>query len=154
MSSLLGDLVPLSRRQVDNGTRRGAVRLQSLMKRLAERREQELRLVGLRRAPVLDPVARRRERAVDPFDGRNGCGTGRERKSDSRDIQPFDHDLRPAVRSSARSSSAATITAPEMASASRMAGTYSASIMGRVPSVRWVRDWRRAGLGQRRAGVN
>jgi hypothetical protein len=56
----------LSRRQVDNGTRRGAVLLQSLKKLLAERLQQELRLVELRRAPVLDPVARRRERAVVP----------------------------------------------------------------------------------------
>ena len=94
------------------------------------------------RAPVLDPVARGRERAVDPFDGRNGCGTGRQRKGDGRDIQPFDHDLTPAVRSSARSSSAATITAPEMASASRMAGIVSASIMGRVLRFRWVWDWK------------
>ena len=103
MSSLLGDLVPLSRRQVDDGTRRGAILLQSLMKLLTERREQELRLVELPRAPVLDPVARGRERTVDPFDGRNGCGTGRQRKGDGRDIQPFDHDLTPAVARRRRS---------------------------------------------------
>ena len=128
----LGDFVPLSRRQVDDGARRRAVLLQPLMKLLTERREQELRLVWLRRVPVLDPV----QRAVNQCDDRDRYGTGRPRKCDGSDIQSPDHDLTLAVRSSARSSSATTITAPEMPSASRMAGTYSASIMGRFPSVR------------------
>ena len=94
------------------------------MKLLAERREQELRLVGLRRAPVLDPV----QRAVNQFDDRERHGTRRQPECDGSDIQSADH-LTLAVSSNARSSSAATITAPEMASASRMAGTYSASIL-------------------------
>ena len=48
--SALGDLMPLSRRQVDDGARRRGLLLQPLVQLLAERRERELRLVGLRRA--------------------------------------------------------------------------------------------------------
>src|SRR6516164_2495061 len=121
------------------------------MKLLTERREQELRLVWLRRVPVLDPV----QRAVNEFDDRNRHGACRQRECDGSDIQAADHDLTTlAVRSNARSSSATTITAPEMASASRMAGTYSASVMvGEFLRFVGVWEWeaRRVRAGARRS---
>jgi hypothetical protein len=149
--------VRLSRRQVDDGARWGFVLLQVLVQMLAKQREQLLHLVALRARgasipPILDPV----ERAVNQFDDRDSQGTGRQRECDGCDVQSPDHDLTHEVRSSARSNSAVTVTAPEMASASRMAGIVSASIMGRVPSVPIEFGiWEACdGVGQGRARVN
>ena len=108
------------------------------MKLLAERREQELRLVRLRRAPVLDPV----QRAVNQFDDRERHGTRRQPECDGSDIQSADHGM-----SSARSIWLATITAPEM-------GTYSAWIIGASSFGSVGGIGRRAGLGQWRARMH
>src|SRR5215471_21653551 len=64
--SSLGDLVPLSRRQVDDGARWRAVLLQPLVQPLAKQREQLLYFVALRlalahRAPMPDAVGKREQ---------------------------------------------------------------------------------------------
>src|SRR6516225_7809693 len=64
--SSLGDLVPLSRRQADDGAWRRAVLLQLLVQPLAKQREQLLYLVALllalaHRAPLPDAVGKREQ---------------------------------------------------------------------------------------------